>query len=87
MFDTPLNTLYSVLALAILLLTVFLVIGINYLILILRDLSHVTSSARKTADKIDRWIIEPVKLIKEIRQKILAVSEFVGEKRRKRKKK
>lgn len=84
MFDTPLNSLYTVLSISIMVLTVFLLIGLHYLVIILRDVSKVTETAKKTAWKVDKWVIEPTKVINEFRKKFALVSEFFEDKRKKR---
>lgn len=87
MFNTSLDSLYSVLALSIMLVTVFLCVAITYLILILRDVSKVTHTVKKTAYKIDKWVIEPAKIINEVRKKVALVSEYFGERAEKKRKK
>lgn len=62
MFADSQETLYIVLTIATVLLTVFLCVTLIYLILILRDVNKMLEKVRDTVDRVNAFIIKPVSL-------------------------
>ena len=86
MFSQPLNLLYIVLSISIIILTIFISWAIVYVIFILRELQHTTAKAKQVVERVDSWLIEPVKIANEIIRKIKFISNFVEERAKKRRK-
>lgn len=62
MFGSSQDTLYMVLSVAIALLTIFLSVTLIYLILVLRDASKIIEKAKDTVEKVNNFVVKPVKL-------------------------
>lgn len=63
---TPIDLLYITLAIAASLVTLFLCITLIYLILILRDANKVVASAKDTAEKINIYVMKPVRAVQNM---------------------
>ncbi|EKD63542.1 MAG: hypothetical protein ACD_51C00259G0015 [uncultured bacterium] len=63
---TPIDLLYITLAIAASLVTLFLCITLIYLILILRDANKVVSSAKDTVEKINLYVMKPVRAVQNM---------------------
>ncbi len=79
MIDDPLNLLYIVLAVVILLVGILLAIAIVYLIMILRDMSKASYLARDTIEKINEFIYKPLQMGTMILEHIKPVLENLKE--------
>lgn len=62
MFGSSQDILFTILAVAIALITIFLCVTLIYLILVLRDASKIIEKARDTVEKVNTFVIKPVKL-------------------------
>ena len=62
LFDSPQETLYTVLIISIVILTIFLAVALLYLILVLRDSSKILDKVRDTTEKVNDFVVKPVKL-------------------------
>ena len=82
LFEDPQQTLYIVLAISVALLTVFLCVALLYLILVLRDANKILDKTRDTVEKVNDFVIKPVKLatmiVDNIRPMIERVLEHTG---------
>lgn len=58
----PSDTFYLVLSVSVVLLTIFLSIVLVYAMFILRDVNKVTQSAKDTADKVNHYVMQPIRL-------------------------
>lgn len=79
MFDNPLNILYIVLAVVILLLGILLAIAVVYFIMILRDVSKASYLARDTIEKVNEFIYKPLKMANTVLEHIKPVLENLHE--------
>lgn len=61
MFGSSQDTLFVVLTVAVALLTVFLCVTLLYLILVLRDASKIVEKAKDTVEKVNAFVVKPVK--------------------------
>lgn len=77
MFNTSQDTLFLVLSVSIALLTIFLCVTLIYLILVLRDASKIIEKARDTVEKVNAFIIKPVKLATMVFEQIKPLIERV----------
>ncbi len=66
MLGVPQETLYLVLAVSIALLTIFFCVALIYLILVLRDTSKIIEKSRDTVEKINAFVVKPVKLVSTV---------------------
>jgi len=80
MFDNPLNLLYIVLAVVILLVGILLAIALIYLIMILRDASKATFLARDTMEKVNEFIYKPIMMASSVLEHIKPIIENLQEK-------
>ena len=65
-FETPKETLYIVLTIAVALLTIFISVTLIYLTLVLRDAGKILEKVRDTTEKVNAFVIKPVKLASTI---------------------
>lgn len=79
MFDNPLNLLYIVLAVVILLLGILFAIATVYLILILRDVSKASYLARDTLEKVNEFIYKPLHMANSVLEHIKPILENLQE--------
>ena len=77
---TPLDLLYITIAIGIALLVIFLCITLVYSILILRDINMLVSSAKDTAEKVNTYVMKPVKAAKNLHKNIAPIIKIVEEK-------
>lgn len=77
---TPLDLLYITIAIGIALLVIFLCITLIYSILILRDVNKLVSSAKDTAEKVNTYVMKPVKAAKNLHKNIAPIIKIVEEK-------
>lgn len=75
------------LAIGFIVLVVFLSIFLFYAILVLRDVSKVVEDVEEVVDKVHNALIQPLKAVDYLVQKVAPVIEIALEKRMKRKKK
>lgn len=57
----PSDTFYLVLSVSVVLLTIFLSIVLVYLMFILRDVNKVTQSAKETVEKVNHYVMQPIR--------------------------
>ena len=79
----PLNFLYIVLAIAVIILMVLLAINLIYLIPIVRDASKMTRLLRHTTDAANKFVMKPISLATSIFDKIAPMIEKAIEARHK----
>lgn len=77
---TPLDLLYITIAIGIALLVIFLCITLVYSILILRDVNKLVSSAKDTAEKVNVYVMKPVKAARNLHKHITPIIKIVEEK-------
>lgn len=77
---TPIDLLYITLAIAASLVTIFLCITLIYLILILRDANKVVASAKDTAEKINIYVMKPVRAVQSMGKYIGPIIKIVEKK-------
>lgn len=87
LFGSSQDTLFLVLTVAIALLTIFFCVTLIYLILVLRDASKILEKARDTAEKVNAFVVKPVKLASTIVDHIRPLIERALEKRGRRSRK
>jgi uncharacterized protein YoxC len=93
LFENPQETLFIVLAISVAILTIFLAVVLIYLILVLRDASKILDKTRDVVEKVNNFVVKPVKLASNIFEHIRPMierlveqaSSRVGTTRRKRK--
>lgn len=81
MFADPKSTLYTILTVAIGLLTIFLCVTLIYTILILRDASKMTEKMRSTIDRINQFVIKPISLASAVVDHVRPLIEAALERR------
>lgn len=79
MFDNPLNILYIVLAVVILLIGILLAIALVYFIMILRDASKASFFIRDTAEKVNEFMYKPLMMASTIIENIKPILENLQE--------
>ena len=77
MFETTGDILNLVLAVGIGAVVIFLCIALFYAIFVLRDISSTTKVLRKTANKVDHILVQPVKLANFLFSKVKDIAEIV----------
>ncbi|MBU1018928.1 MAG: hypothetical protein ABII07_01005 [Patescibacteria group bacterium] len=77
---TPLDLLYITIAIGTALLVIFLCITLVYSILILRDVNQLVSSAKDTAEKVNTYVMKPVKAAKNLHKHITPIIKIVEDK-------
>lgn len=87
MFATSSDVLNMSLAGGFVLLVIFLCVALFYFILILRDASRMVDDAKSVVDRVHSAIIEPLRLIDFLIEKVRPYFETALEKRMKGKKK
>lgn len=65
-FMNPSDTFYLVLSVAVVLLTIFLSIVLVYAMFILRDINKVTQSLKDTAEKVNHYVMQPIRLANQL---------------------
>lgn len=61
MFNSALDVLYIAIAVSLFLLTVFVCVNLVFTTLILRDISKASEKIRDTAEKVNDFIVGPIK--------------------------
>lgn len=79
MFDSPLNILYMVLAVVVLLCGILFAIALIYFIFILRDVSKATFLARDTMEKVNDFIYKPLSVLNSVMEKVGPLVEKMQE--------
>lgn len=82
MITSAVDILYIALAVAAIVLTVFIAITLAYLIFILRDASKVISEVEEVVDRVNRIIITPFKFLETIGSYIGPFIEKIAKKRK-----
>ncbi len=77
---TPLDLLYITLAIAIALMAIFLCITLVYMILILRDVNKVVDTAKDTVEKVNLYVMKPIKAAQNMGKYMGPVIKIVEEK-------
>lgn len=70
MYDTPLEVLYLVLSIGVILLVAFLILALFHLIGILRNVKKVTVKARDTVDLVNHYLWQPIKIMLMVIEKV-----------------
>jgi uncharacterized protein YoxC len=68
------------LAIGFALLVIFLCVALVFLILVLRDVSKITSKTRETVETVSGYILIPAKAIANIGGKIESIAEYIQKK-------
>jgi len=74
------SILYIVLIAAIIILTVLLSFVLVYVLFILRDVNKITETTKDTAEKINSFVIQPIKFTKEMVRYVKPLVEVVEKK-------
>lgn len=78
---TSLDFLYIALGVGFLLLTIFGSIAVFYMIFILRDVSKATDSIRDTAEKLNEYILSPIKVANAVIERAKPIYDAIQRKR------
>lgn len=73
--------MYVAISIAVLLLGIFGSIALFYLIIILRDTSKVTEQVRETADKLNEYLLSPLRIVSALVEKFRPYFDSFVEKR------
>lgn len=73
--------MYIAISIAVLLLGVFGSMALFYLILILRDASKMTEQVRETADRINEYILSPLRIVNTLVEKFKPYFDSFAEKK------
>lgn len=73
--------MYIAISIAVLLLGIFGSIALFYLIIILRDTSKVTEQVRETADKLNEYLLSPLRIVGTLVEKFRPYFDSFVEKR------
>jgi uncharacterized protein YoxC len=68
------------LAIGFALLVIFLCVALVFLILVLRDVSKITSKTRETVDTVSGYILVPAKALSKLGGKIETIAEIIQKK-------
>lgn len=68
-YSTPVDVLYLILSICIVLLTLFIVIAIWRIIRILRDINTLTDRAKDTVDLVNHYLWQPIKILTQLIEK------------------
>lgn len=80
MFTTTQDILNIALAGGFVLLVIFLSVVLIYLILILRDVCRITNRLKDTAQKVNEYVLKPVKMLNSLISKAQPIMEMVEDK-------
>ena len=69
MYNSPLEVLYLVLSIGIVLLVIFLVLALYHLIAILSNVKKVTAKAKDTVELVNHYLWQPIKIAMMIIEK------------------
>lgn len=80
MFETTKDILYISLAGGFVLLVIFLCVTLIYLILILRDANKISSKIKDTSEKINNYVLQPVKIASRLIESLHPIVDIIEKK-------
>lgn len=79
MIVTSLDVLYIAIAIAIILLTIFVCVNLVFTVLILRDISKATEKVRDTAEKVNEFVVGPIRTIQHLADYLKKIADTLAE--------
>lgn len=80
MFETTKDILYISLAGGFILLVIFLCVTLIYLILILRDFSKISSKIKDTTERVNNYIIQPIRIAGRLIENLHPIVDIIEKK-------